>query len=96
MSSEQNSDALVVSQEARVAAARAVASYLFQECQPDRGDVFSWVDDRLDPLADAAIAAARPIIEAQTLERAAGEAFKAHPYGVVETCRRIRSLKGGT
>lgn len=26
---------------------RRARAYLFQECQPDRGDVFSWLDDRM-------------------------------------------------
>lgn len=32
-------------------------SLIFQEAQPDRGDIFSWFDDRAEMLARAAIAA---------------------------------------
>jgi hypothetical protein len=38
-------------------------SYLFSECQPDRGDVFSWCDDHADALATAALTAAEPFFE---------------------------------
>ena len=35
----------------------AIMSYLFGACQPDRGDVFSWVDDHVDEIAKAALTA---------------------------------------
>ncbi len=37
--------------------ASAMMSFLFEAAQPDRGDVFSWLDDRRHELAKVAIAA---------------------------------------
>lgn len=39
------------------AAAKAIMSYLFEACQPNRGDIFSWCDDHSTEIAQAAIAA---------------------------------------
>lgn len=38
-------------------AKRAIVSYAFAECQPKHGDVFSWIDDHSEELAEAVLAA---------------------------------------
>ena len=40
---------------------QALMSYLFEKCQPDRGDVFSWVDDHKTEIVAAILARAREL-----------------------------------
>ena len=37
-------------------ARKALVSYVFQEAQPDRGDVFSWIDDRSEQIVRTIVA----------------------------------------
>lgn len=49
----------------------AVVSYAFQECQPDKGDIFGWFDDRADEIADAALSLMQPEIDRRVAEEKA-------------------------
>lgn len=49
----------------------AMVSYVFQECQPDKGDIFGWFDDRADEIADAALSLMQPEIDRRVAEEKA-------------------------
>jgi hypothetical protein len=64
---------------------RRARAFLFQECQPDRGDVFSWMDDRMADFIRYALHNSAPAMIAEIREL---RAENARLKGVVETLYR--------
>lgn len=61
---------------------KAIVGFVFAEAQPDRGDVFSWFDDRAEQLSRTAIAA---------LASTAGDTLKAENERYRTALNRIKS-----